>query len=186
MEAIVVLLVVVGLLAAVAIWLFLTYNRLVLLRNETKNAFAQIDTEFQQRLDLVPALVSAVKGYAKHERETLEAVTQARAAAVSAKSDDDKLVTDGALSTALGRLMLVVEAYPELQANENFMDLQNNLTNLERKINLARRIYNESVKSYNNAQQVFPANLVASSMGHQEADVLKADAEASKPQKFEF
>jgi LemA protein len=83
-------------------------------------------------------------------------------------------------------LLLVVEAYPELQANVSFMDLQNNLTALERKINMARRIYNESVKSYNNAQQVFPANLVASSMGHQEADVLKADAEASKPQKFEF
>lgn len=181
------LLVAIGLVAIiVAVWLFRTYNHLVLLRNETKNAFAQLDTEFQQRMDLVPALVSAVKGYAKHERETLEQVIQARAAAVSATSEDEKLLTDNDLGSAIGRLLLVAEAYPELQANVNFMDLQSNLASLERKINLARRIYNESVKSYNNAQQIFPANLVASSMGHEVAESLKADREASKPPKFEF
>lgn len=186
MESTFVLAAIVVVVVFVAIWLLRTYNYLVLLRNETKNAFAQLDAEFQQRMDLVPALVSAVKGYAKHERETLEQVIQARAAAVGATSNDEKLLTDGNLGSAIGRLLVVAEAYPDLQANANFMDLQGNLTSLERKINLARRIYNESVKSYNNAQQIFPANLVAQSMGHVEAEPLKAQEEASKPPKFEF
>lgn len=169
-----------------ALYLKNTFNRLVILRNSTLTAFAQIDTELQQRLDLVPALVATVKGYASHEKQTLEAVISARAAAVSASGPAERLNQNESLTASLGKLMLLAEAYPNLKADASFLDLQSQLAQLERKINLARRFYNETVLVYNTAQQQFPANLVAQRLGYSPSQSYSAKPEAAEPPKFEF
>lgn len=185
-----ILLIVLGLLILGALFFALyvknTFNRLVVLRNATTTAFAQIDTELQQRLDLVPALVATVKGYASHEKQTLEAVISARSAAVSATGPAERLNQNETLTASLGRLMLLAEAYPNLKADASFLDLQNQLAQLERKINLARRYYNETVLVFNTAQQQFPANLLAQRLGYSSSQSYSAKPEAAEPPKFEF
>ena len=163
-----------------------TYNSLVALRNSVTTAQAQIDTELQQRLDLIPALVTTVKGYAAHEKQTLEAVINARAGAVSAVGSENQLVQNDILSGSLGRLMLLAESYPTLKADTSFLNLQSQLSNIERRINLARRFYNESILVYNNSQQQFPANLVAKPFGHEASVSYSAKPEAAEPPKFSF
>lgn len=142
-------------------WLIGMYNGLVGLRNRVKNAWSQIDVQLKRRHDLIPNLVETAKGYVKHERETLENITKARARAMEAGSVGEKSKAEGDLSGALGRFMLVVENYPDLKANQNFLALQEELTSTENKIAFARQGYNDSVLFYNNKIQMFPSNVIA-------------------------
>ena len=141
------------------IWFIMMYNGLVKLRNNRENAFANIDVQLKQRYDLVPQLVNTVKGYATHEKETLDKVTTARAAAMNATTVDEKVAADKALSGALAGLRISLEAYPELKANQNFLQLQNELADIENKLSAARRFFNSTTRELNNACEVFPAIL---------------------------
>ncbi len=141
------------------------YNALVGLRNRVKNAWSQIDVQLKRRHDLIPNLVETAKGYVKHERETLENITKARARAMEAGSVGEKSKAETDLSGALGRFMLVVENYPDLKANQNFLALQEELTSTENKIAFARQFYNDSVLTYNNAIQMLPTNIIADPFG---------------------
>jgi LemA protein len=146
------------------------YNRLVALRQNVNEAFADIDVQLKQRQDLVPNLVETVKGYAAHERGTLDEVTQARAAAASAGNMEQRAQAESALTGALGRLMAVAESYPDLKANQNFIQLQAELTDLENKIAAARRFFNNAVAEYNASIQRFPAVLIAGMTGFSARD----------------
>jgi LemA protein len=137
------------------------YNSLVGLRNRVKNAWSQIDVQLKRRHDLIPNLIETVKGYMHHERETLETITNARSQAVSAKSIQEKAKAETALSGAIGKFNLVVENYPDLKANQNFLSLQEELTSTENKISFSRQNYNDQVLFYNNKIQMFPSNMVA-------------------------
>ena len=150
------------------------YNGLVKLRNNRENAFANIDVQLKQRFDLVPQLVSTVKGYATHEKDVLEKVTAARAAAMSATTIDEKVAADKALSGALAGLRVSLEAYPELKANQNFLQLQTELADIENKLAAARRFFNSSTREYNNACEVFPSNIVAGMFGFKRAPMYEA------------
>lgn len=141
------------------------YNNLVKLRNNRENAFANIDVQLKQRYDLIPQLVSTVKGYATHERELLERVTAARTVAMSATGINDKIQAENALSSALAGLKVSVEAYPDLKANQNFLQLQGELSDIENKLAATRRFFNSATKELNNAVQTFPANLIAGMFG---------------------
>ncbi|MBR6036421.1 MAG: LemA family protein [Bacteroidaceae bacterium] len=146
------------------------YNNLVKLRNNRENAFADIDVQLKQRYDLVPQLVATVKGYASHEKELLETITAARSAAMSANSIDDKIKADNMMTSALAGLKVQVEAYPDLKANQNFMQLQGELSDIENKLAAVRRYFNSATRELNNAVQTFPANLIAGMFGfHKEA-----------------
>jgi LemA protein len=142
-------------------WVAGAYNGLVRLRNQLENAWAQIDVQLKRRCDLIPNLVETVKGYAKHESGTLEAVIQARNMAVSAKSVADRAQAENVLSGALKSLFAVAEAYPNLKADQNFLRLQEELTSTENKIAFSRQFYNDSVMSYNTQIEVFPQNIIA-------------------------
>jgi LemA protein len=148
-----------------ALYLVALYNGLVQKRNRVDNAWAQIEVQLKRRRDLIPNLVETVKGYAAHERGTFEAVTQARAAAAGATTPAAIGQAEGMLSQALGRLFAVAEAYPDLKANQNFLDLQSQLRDTEDKIAISRQVYNDTVLTYNNAIQVFPAVLLAGTFG---------------------
>lgn len=155
-------------LAAVVIlviWIVFIYNNLVALRNNRENAFANIDVQLKQRYDLIPQLVETVKGYAKHEKELLERVTQARTAAMSATSINGKIEADNALSSALAGLKVQVEAYPELKANQNFLQLQTEISDIENKLAAARRFFNSATRELNNGVQTFPGNIIAGMFG---------------------
>ncbi|MCB0777322.1 MAG: LemA family protein [Chitinophagaceae bacterium] len=158
-------LIVVGLIALLVIWIISLYNGLVRLRNRRQNAFADIDVQLRQRHDLVPQLVETVKGYATHERELLTKITEARSAAMSAKSIDDKIVAEQQLTSALQGLKVQVEAYPDLKANQNFLQLQEELSDIENKLAASRRFFNGATTEYNNAVESFPGNLVARNFG---------------------
>ncbi len=154
-------------IVVVIVFLFLMsiYNRLVRLRNNRENAFADIDVQLKQRHDLIPQLVEAVKGYMKHESDTLTKITQARAAAMSAQSIDQKIAAENQLSAALNGLKVSVEAYPDLKASTNFMQLQEEMADIENKLAAVRRYFNSATREYNNAVETFPANLVAGMFG---------------------
>ena len=141
------------------------YNNLVKLRNNRENAFANIDVQLKQRHDLIPQLVATVKGYAAHEKETLAMVTNARAAAMGATSINDKIAAENALSTALAGLRVSLEAYPDLKANQNFLQLQGEIADVENKLAATRRFFNSTTKELNNAVQTFPSNLLAGIFG---------------------
>ena len=179
----IVVLVVVVVLAIAAVAL---YNNLVKLRNMVDNAWAQVDVQMQRRLDLVPNLVETVKGYASHERGTLDEVTQARAAMANASSPEDKMQADGMLTGALKSLFAVAEAYPDLKANVNFQQLQTELSNTEDKISYMRQSYNDTVMKFNTAIQTFPAVLFAGMMGFKQRDSFDAAAGADVAPKVQF
>jgi LemA protein len=162
----------------VALWLFVTYNGLVKLRNQTKNAWAQIDVQLKRRHDLIPNLVETVKGYAAHERQTLEAVIQARNTAVSAvgKGVGEQARAESGLSGVLAKLFAVAEQYPNLKANENFLALQEELTSTENKISFSRQFYNDSVLNYNNKIQMAPSNMVAGIFGFKNGEFFQVEA----------
>jgi len=149
----------------IAFWLIGIYNSLVRLRNTRQNAFADIDVQLKQRHDLIPQLVETVKGYATHERELLLKVTQARTAAMSATTIDEKIKTETQLSAALQGLKISVEAYPDLKANQNFLQLQEELSDIENKLAAARRYFNAATTEYNTGIETFPSNLIANSYG---------------------
>jgi len=159
------LLILVAIVVLVGFLFIGAYNRLVALRQNVNEAFADIDVQLKQRQDLIPNLVETVKGYAAHERGTLDEVTQARAAAASAGSVQQRAQAETALTGALGRLMAVAEAYPDLKANQNFMQLQGELADLENKIAAARRFFNNAVGEFNASIQRFPAVLIAGMAG---------------------
>ena len=143
-------------------WAFATYNKLVDLRNRVKDQWAQIDVQLKRRFDLIPNLVETVKGYAKHESETLEAVIQARNTYVSATTPEAQMKADGELEKAISKLFALSESYPELKANTNFQHLQQELTETESKIASARQFYNDTVLMYNNKVEMVPSNIIAS------------------------
>ena len=150
------------------------YNGLVKLRNNRENAFANIDVQLKQRYDLVPQLVSTVKGYASHEKDVLEKVTAARAAAMSATTIDEKVAADKAMSSALSGLKVSLEAYPELKANQNFLQLQTELADIENKLAAARRFFNSATREFNNACEVFPSNIIAGMFNFKRAAMYEA------------
>lgn len=163
-------LIVVAVIAVILIfWVIGIYNNLVALRNNRENAFANIDVQLKQRYDLIPNLVNTVKGYAEHEKGLLERVTAARTAAMGAASMNDKIEAENALSSALAGLKVSVEAYPDLKANQNFMQLQSELADIENKLAAVRRFFNSATKELNTGVQSFPAVLFAGMFGfHQE------------------
>lgn len=161
------LLIVIGILVLISIWFTSLYNKLVRLRNRRQNAFADIDVQLRQRHDLVPQLVDTVKGYASHEKELLLRVTEARTAAMAATTIDDKIKTEQQLTAALQGLKVQMEAYPDLKANQNFLQLQEELSDIENKLAAARRFFNGATTEYNNAVESFPGNLIARNFGFQ-------------------
>ena len=171
------LIVVLVILALIVVWFIGTYNGLVSKRNKVKDQWAQIDTVLKRRFDLIPNLVETVKGYAAHEKSTLEEVIAARNSYVSANVPEDQLKADGELTKAVSKLFALSESYPELKANENFNSLQKELTETEDKIQYARQFYNDVVLSYNNACQVFPSVLVANMFGFKQEKFFEASSE---------
>jgi len=171
-----------GVLAVLVIALIAVYNGLVRLRNEVKNAWAQIDVQLKRRYDLIPNLVETVKGYMKHERETLEAVTNARTIAQKMVDAGAQArgKAEGELTSALMRLLAVAEAYPDLKANQNFLALQEELTSTENKISFSRQFYNDSVLRYNNQTQVFPSNIVAGMFGFKAGEFFEVTTAAER------
>lgn len=166
------------------------YNRLVGLRNNRENAFANIDVQLKQRYDLVPQLVATVKGYATHERELLEKVTMARSAAMNATNINDKIGANNELSSALAGLKVSLEAYPDLKANQNFLQLQGELSDIENKLAATRRFFNSTTKELNTAVQSFPANIIAGMFGFHTESMFEISTEeraiVEKAPKVEF
>ena len=174
--------VIIGIVVLLLIMLVTIYNGLVRLRNQVKNAWAQIDVQLKRRHDLIPNLVETVKGYAAHERETLESVTNARNLAQSAVGQGvgAQSKAEAGLSGALSKLLAVVENYPDLKANQNFLALQEELTSTENKISFSRQFYNDSVLGYNNKIQMFPSNMVAGMTGFKADEFFEVEAPAER------
>jgi len=176
----IVLLVILGIVLILVIWFVAIFNGLVRLKNQVKNAWSQIDVQLKRRHDLIPNLVETVKGYASHEKDTLERVVQARSRAMGAQGMDERIQAEGELGQALGKLMLLVESYPDLKANQNFLALQEELTSTENKISFSRQFYNDSVMTYNNKIQMFPSNVIAGMFNFKEATFFKVENEAER------
>jgi LemA protein len=181
-----ILFVVIVVIGIVALFALRTYNRLIRLRNDVTNSWAQVETELQRRLDLIPNLVATVKGYASHEHSTLQDVIDARSASLAATSPQDALQKQDFLTATLGRLMAVSERYPDLKADKSFLALQAELLQTENRINYGRKVYNESVLLYNTAQQVFPASLFAAKWHHVASESFQARPEATEPPTVSF
>ena len=162
------------------------YNRLVRLRNRSENSWAQVDVQLRRRYDLIPNLVETVKGYASHERQTFEEVTQARTRAQQAGTVEEQGPAENALTAAIGRLFAVAEAYPELRASENFQQLQSQLEETEDKIRVARQVYNDTVLSYENARQTVPTNLVAGMFGFEGKPYFEIEEPVREAPRVEF
>jgi LemA protein len=184
--ATIVLIVLGGIALLVGFWLIGAYNMLVRLRQAVKNAWAQIDVQLKRRHDLIPNLVNTVKGYATHEKGTLEAVINARAKATSVTIPADKIKAEGELSSALARLLAVAEAYPDLKANQNFLSLQGELSSTENRIASSRQSYNDSVAQMNTAIQTFPTILIAGMFGFKEEPFFEAPVQEKNAPKVEF
>jgi LemA protein len=174
------LLVLLAIVVLIVIALVVLYNRLVTLRNRVDNAWAQIEVQLKRRWDLIPNLVETVKGYAAHERGTFDSVTQARANAQRAQTPAETAEAEGILGAALGRLFAVAEAYPELQADENFRQLQDELAQTENRIAVSRQVYNDSVLSFNNAVQTFPGLVVAGPFNFTAREFFDVEEEAQR------
>ena len=174
------LLIFLGLVVVVIIWVVGIYNGLVGLRNRVKEAWAQVDVQLKRRFDLIPNLLETVKGYMGHERETLEAVTQARAAISGAGSLGDRMDAEGGLTAALGKLFAVVENYPDLKASTNFLALQEELTSTENKISFSRQFYNQTVMNMNNKVQMFPGNIIAGMFNFQNETFFEVTEETER------
>ena len=173
-------LVILGLVIVVIIVIATMYNGLVRLRNQVKNAWAQIDVQLKRRHDLIPNLVETAKGYMKHERETLEAVIQARNTAQQAKTPGEASKAEQGLSNALGQFSLVVERYPDLKASQNFMSLQEELSSTENRIAFARQFYNDQVMLYNTRIQSVPANMIAGAFNFTQMEMFELEIAAER------
>jgi len=187
--------IVLGILAIIVLWVANAYNGFVAAEENVESAWSQVENQYQRRADLVPNLVATVKGYAKHEQETLEGVVEARAKATSITIDPANATpaqlaafqsAQGELSQALGRLLAVAENYPDLKANENFRDLQAQLEGTENRITVARQLFNDSARAYNTLIRRFPNNIIAGICGFEKKPYFEADQEAQKAPKVEF
>jgi len=172
--------------AAIIIYAISAYNRLVSLRNKVANSWSQIEIQMKRRFDLIPNLLETVKGYAAHEKQTLEAVVQARNSFMSAGSHQDVIKANSELSRGLNRLMAVAEAYPELKASENFQELQRELARTEDKITYARQFYNDITMKYNNAVEMFPTNIFARRYNFVEEPFFTIDENEAETTKIKF
>ncbi len=174
--------IIIGIVAVLLILFIMIYNGLVGRRNQVKNSWAQIDVQLKRRYDLIPNLVETAKGYMKHERGTLEAVTNARnlAQQVASSGAGVRAKAEGELSSALSRLLAVVENYPDLKANQNFLALQEELTSTENKISFSRQYYNDSVLRYNNQTQMFPSNIIANMTGFRASEFFEVTVATEK------
>jgi LemA protein len=180
------LLILIGVLVVVAIAVWLTYNRMVSRRLAVDNSWAQIEAALQRRHDLIPNLVEAVKGYATHERKTFEDVTKARSTAVAAKQPPSQAAAEDVLTAAIGRLIVVAEQYPDLRATENFQQLQSQLSETEDQIQITRRVYNDTVQTYNTLIQIFPPSLVAKTFSFDPRQFFDAPEEAEATPQVAF
>jgi LemA protein len=167
--------VILAVIAVLVLWLVMVYNGLITLRNRTDEAWSDIDVQLKRRHDLIPNLVNTVQGYATHERELFEKVTEARAAAMGAKSPEEHAKAENALSSTLKSLFAVAENYPELKASENFAKLQDELSDTENKIQAARRFYNGNVRDFNTKLQVFPNNMVAGALNFKKYEFFEIE-----------
>ena len=182
----IVIVIIVGLLLLLAFYVIGVYNKLVNARNKVNNQWSQIDVQLKRRADLIPNLVETVKGYAKHEEGTFKAVVEARNKSVSAVNVNDKIEAENQLTGALNKLFALSEAYPELKANENFMSLQEDLSETEDKITYARQFYNDSAMSFNDLVEMFPSNVVAKMFGFKAFEFFSATEEEKKAPKVKF
>ncbi len=182
-------------IALVALWGIPSYNGLVGMDENVSNQWANVETQYQRRSDLIPNLVNTVKGYAKHESQTLEAVMAARSQATQVKIDPSNCTpqqlaayqkAQGDVTTALGKLLAITENYPDLKANQNFLELQSQLEGTENRINVARKDFNDSAKEYNTSLRRFPRNIIASMFGFEKRNYFEAEAGAEKAPKVEF
>lgn len=180
MSTLLVILVLVLLVVVPAFLIIGIYNALIRLRNQVDNAWSQIDVQLKRRHDLIPNLVETAKGYMKHERETFEAITNARSQAMGAKTVTEASKAEGALGEALSKFMLVVENYPDLKANQNFLSLQEELTSTENKIAFARQSYNDQTLFFNNKIQMFPSNIVAGMFKFNKRDFFEIEIAAER------
>ena len=180
------ILIIVGIIVLLGIIFASMYNSLVKLRNNRENAFADIDVQLKQRHDLIPQLVDTVKGYAAHEKETLDRVIQARNGAVSARTIDEKIAAENQLSSALSGLKITLEAYPDLKANQNFLELQAQLEGTENRINVARTNFNNAAKNFNTAIRRFPKNILASLFGFEKRAYFEASEGAETAPQVQF
>jgi LemA protein len=176
----------IGAVVLIALWLIVVYNRIVGLRNQVENSFAQIDVQLKRRADLIPNLIETVKGYVKHERETLESVTRARTQYLSAKTVEEKSRAGNQLQETLKSLFAVAENYPDLKANQNFLSLQEELSTTENKIAHSRQYYNDRVMEYNILIQVFPNSMIAGMLGAQKMQPLETPAAERENVKVKF
>jgi LemA protein len=179
-------LIIVGIIVVLAIAFWLIYNRIVARRNAVDNSWAQIETALQRRHDLIPNLVESVKGYATHEQSTFEEVTKARGAAQAAQAPGTQAPAEDFLTQALGRLMVVAEQYPQLRATENFQQLQSQLSETEDQIAITRRVYNDTVQTYNTGIQVFPAVVIANAFNFEPRQFFDAPADAEATPEVSF
>lgn len=173
-------------IAVILLWIVAVYNSLIRSRNRTKEAWSDIDVQLKRRYDLIPNLVEAVKGYATHEKELFEKVTQARTAAISAKGMKEKAQAENALSDTLKTLFAVSENYPDLKASANFLELQRELTDTENKIQAARRFYNSNVMDLNTKIESFPVNIMAKTFGFKQAELFQAAEGEKEPVQVKF
>lgn len=174
------ILILLGIVLILVIWLIGSYNSLIRLRNQVKNAWAQIDVQLKRRYDLIPNLIETVKGYMKHEAETLEKITQYRSQAMNAEGVAEKGKAEGMLSGALRQMRIAVENYPDLKANQNFLALQEELTSTENKISFSRQNYNDQVLFFNNKIQMFPSNIVAGMFGFKIAEFFEVESQEER------
>ena len=181
-----ILYVILGIIALIIIWLVFAYNRFIVYGVRVKEAWSDIDVQLKRRHDLIPNLVETVKGYMTHERQVFEKVTEARSRAVGAKSKDEKLGAENALSSTLKTLFAVSENYPDLKANANFLDLQRELADTENKIQAARRFYNSNVMDYNTKINTFPSNLIAGAFGFKKEEFFGLEESQKEPVKVKF
>jgi len=179
-------LVVLLIIVLILLWFFSYYNRVVRYENRIDNAWAQIDVQLKRRADLIPNLMETVKGYMNHERQTLEAVTKARSAVMGAKSPQESIDADNMLTGALKTLFAVSESYPDLKANQNFLQLQDELTHTEEKIAYSRQHFNDSVLQFNNLIETFPGNIFANMMGKKERQMLQIPEASREVPKVSF
>ena len=185
----------VGILVVVVLWAIGGYNGMVKMDEQVQNSWANVETQYQRRADLIPNLVSTVKGYAKHEQQTLEDVVKARSEATQVKVDAENITPEklaafqkaqSGVSSALGRLLAVAENYPDLKANQNFLELQSQLEGTENRITVARKDFNDTAKSYNQAIRQFPKNILAGMFGFEKKSYFEAEAGSEKAPKVEF